>query len=460
MNDILNQKGRRLWIKDPLSIFMMSKQDANGGIVIEGDKIAELIPSGRSPSLPVDQTFNAKEYIILPGLINTHHHFYQTLSRAFIDAQDKALFPWLESSYPLWANLDHEMIFASTQTAIAELLLSGCTTSVDHHYIFSEEMSHAIDIQIAASKEMGGRVTLCRGSMSLGKRDGGLPPNNIIQSEDNILEDSERLLKKYHDKSDGSFNQIALAPCSPFSVSEELMVSTAKLARQYNVKVHTHLAETIDEENFCLEKFDCKPVDYLEKVGWLNNNTWLAHGIHFSNAEIKRLGEAGIGISHCPTSNMILSSGICKTEELLRAGSRIGIGVDGSASNDASNMIIEVRQALLLQRLKYGAENVSHKKTLEWATKGSADIIGRQDIGEISVGKNADLALFKHDELQYSGSHDPLASLILSGTNRADRVMVAGEWVVSEGKLLQFDEKELMMKQNHQTKRLLKKYKK
>ncbi len=422
-----------LWIKNPLAVFTVDNRDATGGVVVREDRIIELVAGGNQPAGKVDRIFNAAGHVILPGLINTHHHFYQTLTRACPAALNKKLFPWLKSLYPIWAGLDEEMIHVATQLAAVELLLSGCTTTADHHYIFPEAAPEALDIQVDAIKQIGIRATLTRGSMSLGEDEGGLPPRNTIQAEDVILVDCERVINRYHDAREGSMLQVALAPCSPFSVSEELMRETARLARTKNVRLHTHLAETLDENDFCIDQFDLRPVDYLERVDWLADDVWLAHGIHFNDEEIARLGRAGVGICHCPSSNMILGSGICRTRELQQAGSPVGLGVDGSASNDCSNMIEEVRQALLLQRLRYGAAEVTHFDALHWATKGSAQCLGRDDIGQIAVGMQADLALFKLDEPRFSGAGDPLAALLLCGAHSADHVMVAGEWKVENG---------------------------
>jgi 8-oxoguanine deaminase len=380
----------------------------------------------------------------LPGLINTHHHFYQTLTRAYPEALNQELFPWLKSLYKVWANIQPEMHAVATELALAELLLSGCTTASDHHYLFPSQLENAIDIQVEQAQKIGMRVVLTRGSMSLGEKDGGLPPQSVVQTDDQILQDSERLINTYHQSESGAMVQIALAPCSPFSVTTELMQATSDLAEKHNVRLHTHLAETIDEENFCLQKFGLRTVDYLESVGWLSERTWLAHGIHFNKEEIQKLGKSNVGICHCPTSNMMLASGICHNLELEKAGCAIGLGVDGSASNDGSNMIAEVRQAMYLQRLRYGASKVTHQRAYHWATKGSAKLLGRDDIGEVAVGKQADLALFKLDEMRFSGHHDPLAALILCGAQKADRVMVAGQWRVVDGKIMGLDEAELI----------------
>lgn len=432
----------RLWIKNPLSIF--AEEDCKGGLVICGNKIVETIAEGKSPSQAVDRTFDASRHVVLPGLINTHHHFYQTLTRAFPTALDKPLFPWLKSLYPVWAGLQTKQIASSSRLALAELLLSGCTTAADHHYLFPAGLEHSVDLQVDAAKDLGMRVTVTRGSMCLGEDQGGLPPRTVIQTEDAIIEDSERVIKAYHDDSEGSMVQIALAPCSPFSVTPEVMKSSAKLAEEYGVHLHTHLAETHDETDFCLELFGLRPLDYLESVGWLSNKTWLAHGIHFDAQEIDRLGKSGVGITHCPSSNMILASGICPASALETAGSPLGIGVDGSASNDGSNMIQEVRMAFLLQRLKDGAENISHLDALRWASTGSARCLGRDDIGVIARGKQADLALFSLDEARFSGHGDPLAALILCGAHSADYVMVGGRWRVEKGVIPGLDMEQLL----------------
>ncbi len=423
---------KKLWIANPLAIHTNTAEDCRGGLVIQHGTIIETVAAGQQPT-DYDDTFDASQLVLIPGLINTHHHFYQTLTRALPAALNKELFPWLQTLYPVWAELDADMLHQATRLALTELLLSGCTTAADHHYLFPKTLPEAIDVQVAAANEVGIRVTLTRGSMSLGQDDGGLPPQHVVQTEDEIMADSERLISRYHDASDGSMVQIALAPCSPFSVTRDIMIASAELAQKHNVRLHTHLAETLDEEAFCQQMFGLRTVDYLESVNWLNDRTWLAHGIHFDASEIQRLGKAGVGICHCPSSNMMLASGICPVKDLEAAGSPVGIGVDGSASNDCSNLIQEARQAMYLQRLKYGSSNVTHQDALRWATQGSANVLGRSDVGTLAVGKQADLALFSLNELRFSGSHDPLAALLLCGAHTADHVMVAGEWKVQNG---------------------------
>jgi len=425
----------RIWLKNPLAIFTANDLDARGGLVIEDGVIREVLALGQVPFHPVEQTFDAREHVVLPGLINTHHHFYQTLTRAWGPVVNQPLFPWLKTLYPVWARLTPAKLELASQVALAELLLSGCTTAADHHYLFPNGLENAIDVQVEAVRKLGMRAMLTRGSMSLGEADGGLPPQQTVQQGEVILDDSQRLIHSYHERGAGAQIQIALAPCSPFSVTPEIMRASAELAEELDVRLHTHLAETLDEEDFCLQRFGLRTVDYLDSVGWLGPRTWLAHGIHFNADEIARLGAAGTGICHCPSSNMRLASGICPTVELTDAGAPVGLGVDGSASNDASNMILEARQALYLQRLRYGAEAITPERALSWATRGSAKLLGRDDIGELAVGKQADLALFKLDELRFSGSHDPISALLLCGADRADRVMVGGTWRVIDGQV-------------------------
>ena len=424
-----------IFIKDPLAVLSVPGLDARGGLVVQQGRIVELVPPGVQPKQPFSQVFDAGRHVVLPGLINAHHHFYQTLTRALPATLNKELFDWLTSLYLVWSRLTPEHVALSSRLALAELLLSGCTTASDHHYLFPPGLEQAIDLQAQEARDLGIRVVLCRGSMSLSQEDGGLPPKEVVQTPDRILADCERLISKYHQAGEGAMVQIALAPCSPFSVSRELMEESAYLARKRGVRLHTHLAETRDETGFCIDKFGQRPLDYLDKVGWLGPDVWLAHGIHFSGEEISRLGRARLGVCHCPSSNMLLASGICRTLDLEAAGARVGLGVDGSASNDHSNLIQEVRQALLLQRLKYGSEKVSHLDALRWATAGSAACLGREDIGVIAPGKQADLALFKLDEPRFSGAGDPLAALVLCGAHRADWVMVGGKWVVREGRI-------------------------
>ncbi|KQT69962.1 MULTISPECIES: 8-oxoguanine deaminase [unclassified Aureimonas] len=421
----------RLFIKAPLAVLA---EGAEGGIVVENGRIAELVAAGAGPSRPVDETFDASRHVVLPGLVNTHHHFYQTLTRAHPAAIDRELFPWLQSLYPIWARLDPDSFRLSVRLALTELLMSGCTTAADHHYLFPNGLESGIDIEAEEARALGIRVTLTRGSMNLSHKDGGLPPDSVVQDEDEILADSERLIGRYHDRSDGAMIQIALAPCSPFSVTKSLMRASADLAERHDCRLHTHLGETEDENRFCEETFGCRPVDYLEEVGWLGPRTWLAHGIHFTTEECARLGRHRVGVCHCPTSNAVLASGFCPVESLEAAGSPVGLGVDGSASNDSSNLMEAARHALMVGRLRTtSAETVTERSVLRLATEGSAACLGRADIGRIAPGLQADLALFTLDELRFSGAHDPIAALVLCGATRADRVMVKGDWRVVDG---------------------------
>ena len=435
----------RTWIKDPVATWTGNELQAPKGVIVEDSTIIELVID--EPASTWDIIHEASDCVLIPGLINCHHHFFQTLTRALPVALNKELFDWLTALYPIWANLTEEAIAASTRTALAELLLSGCTTTSDHHYVFPVGCRQAIDIQAEVAGAMGIRAILTRGSMSLGKSAGGLPPDEVVQDAETILRDSERLIDKYHDSSDGALLQIALAPCSPFSVTTELMRDSAQLARSKGVLLHTHLAETEDENSFCLEMFGRRPLDHLTEVGWLQDDTWLAHGIHFTQDEITRLGDANVAISHCPSSNMILSSGICPVNDLAQAGCSIGLGVDGSASNDCSNLMQEVRQAFLIQRLRYGSANFSHENALHLATAGGAELFHRRDIGQIAVGLKADLALFNLNELRFAGTGNPIAAIVLCGAHQADAVMVNGEWRVKSGELVNADIEQIRAEQ-------------
>jgi 8-oxoguanine deaminase len=419
-----------LWIKNPLRI---AAAHADGGIVVTDDRIVELVPGGAQPQMAVDEIFDASGHVVLPGLINTHHHFYQTLTRAFGPALDKALFDWLKALYPVWARIGPEDFRNASELAMTELLLSGCTTVSDHHYLFPRGVDNAIDIQMEVAASLGVRAVLCRGSMDLSEKDGGLPPEQVTQTIDVILADCERVTARWHQRGAGAMRQVALAPCAPFTVSAALMRESARLAAALDLRLHTHLAETEDENAYCLERFGMRPLDYVEQFGWLSPRVWFAHGIHFTPDEMRRLGAAGIGVAHCPSSNMILGSGVCAVRALEECGVAVGLAVDGSASNDSSNMIQELRQGFLLQRALRGIGAASHLDPIRWATEGSARCLGRDDLGRIEPDRQADLALFKLDELRFSGAGDPLAALVTCGATRADRVMVAGRWRVIDG---------------------------
>jgi 8-oxoguanine deaminase len=421
----------RTWIKSPLAIVA---EGAGNGIVIENGKIVEMVPAGRQPLSPVAQTFDASAHVVLPGLVNTHHHMFQTLTRAHPQAINKELFAWLDVLFPIWSkNVNPENFRLASRLALTEVLMSGATCVSDHQYLYTPGLDRAMDIQAEEAAKLGMRMTLTRGSLNMTEEEGGNAPSGAVQDVDTILADCERILNLYHDKSEGAMTQVALGPCAPFNVSKRLMIETAALADKFDCQLHTHLAETKDEVDYCRERFSCTPVDYIEETGWLSKRAWVAHGIHFNDEEVQRLGRHGVGICHCPTSNMVLASGICRTLELEKAGATIGLGVDGSASNDNCNLMESIRHALMINRLRYTAAEVTHLDAIRWATAGSAKCLGREDIGTIAVGKQADLAYYKLDELRFSGAGDPIAALVLCGAYRADRVMIKGEWRVIDG---------------------------
>ncbi len=436
----------------------------DGGLFIRDGFIEQV---GQTASLPheADEVLDLNGHIVLPGLVNTHHHFYQTLTRAVPAAQDANLFNWLTTLYPIWARLTPEDIFISTQTALAELALSGCTTASDHLYLFPN--GSRLDDEIAAAKETGMRIQASRGSMSLGESKGGLPPDSVVDSEENILGDSQRLIERYHDPKPGAFVQIVVAPCSPFSVTGELMKQSAKLAREYGVHLHTHLAETEDEQEFCLQKFGYRPVPYMQSVDWVGQDVWFAHAVYVDQEEVKTFARHGCGVAHCPTSNMRLASGIAPVKEYLVAGVKVGLGVDGSASNDGSHLLAEARQAMLLSRLREGITGFSlsndpsrklmtARTALELATRGGAAVLGRTDIGSLEAGKCADFFAIKLERLDYAGGlHDPVAAAVFCQPVRVDFTVVGGKFVVREGYLVTLDEHKLIEKHNLAARRLL-----
>lgn len=376
--------------------------------------------------------------VVLPGFINTHHHLYQSLTRNIPLMQNAELFPWLINHYELWREIDEEAIDISTRIGLAEMMFSGVTTSSDHLYLFPNKcQENLIDVEIKAARDLGTRFQPTRGSMALSKKDGGLPPDDVVQTEDEIITDSIRLIETYHDPEDGAMLRISLAPCSPFSVSPKLMKKTAELARERNVMIHTHLAETIDEENFCIEKFGARPVEYLDSLGWIDNNVWVAHAVHLSDEEITKMGKKKVGIAHCPSSNMRLGSGIARIKEMINAGVNVSIGVDGSASNDSSNMLSEIRHALLLSRLRPTQYWLKARDVLRMATRGGAAALGRNDIGQLSIGKQADLALFSINNLEYAGSlSDPLAALVFTERMRpVDFLIINGKIRINNGEM-------------------------
>ena len=440
------------------------RREIAGGAVFARNGVIESV--GATAQLPhdADEVIDATDQIVIPGLVNTHHHFYQTLTRAVPAAQDANLFNWLKTLYPIWARLTPHDIFTSTQTALAELALSGCTTASDHLYLYPN--GSKLDDEIAAAAEVGLRLHASRGSMSLGEADGGLPPDSVVDDEESILKDSLRLIQKYHDAKPGSMVQIVLAPCSPFSVTGELMKQSAKLAREYGVHLHTHLAETEDEEQFCLEKFGHRPGGYMQEVDWVGDDVWFAHAVWVNDEEIKVFAKHNCGVAHCPTSNMRLASGVAPIKEYRKAGVNVGLGVDGSASNDGSHLLAEVRNAMLLSRVKEGITGYSlsddpnrklmtAREALYLGTRGGAAVLGRKDIGSLESGKCADFFAVNLNKLGFAGMHDPVSAIVFGQPVNADYTVVGGKFIVKEGQLSTLDERQLAEKHNQAAKRLL-----
>jgi len=422
---------------------------ANGGIFIRDNLIEQIDNSDQLPK-EADEIIDASDMAVLPGLINTHHHFYQTLTRAVPGSQDEELFDWLVRLYPIWGELTDEAINISTKTAMAEMILSGCTTSSDHLYLYPNNST--VDSQVSAAQEIGMRFHVTRGSMSLGRSKGGLPPDHVVQEEVDILEDCQRVIEKFHDPDPFSMLRVALAPCSPFSVTGDLMKQAAKMAREYkNVMLHTHVAETQDEETFCVREFGARPVEYMKQVGWIGPDVWWAHAVFLSDDEIKLLAESGTGVAHCPSSNMRLGSGIARVRDMLDAGVKVGIGVDGSASNDSCHVMTEARMAMLLQRVAKGAGIFSVQEALELATLGSASVLGRNDIGVLEIGKAADIIGVNLTSLALAGGavHDPLAALLLCTVDKVDFSVINGKVVIEGGELKTVDVESLVSQHNN-----------
>ncbi len=421
---------------------------SQGGMFIRDGFIEQVGPTEALPQ-EADEILDLSGHLVLPGLINTHHHFYQTLTRAVPAAQDANLFNWLKTLYPIWGRMGSHEIQVSTKTALAELALSGCTAASDHLYLFPNGSS--LDDEIQAAGEIGLRIHASRGSMSLGESDGGLPPDHVVQPEDEILKDSQRLIETYHDPNPGSYVQVVLAPCSPFSVTGDLMKQSAALAREYGVRLHTHLAETEDEESFCLELFGHRPVAYMETVDWIGPDVWFAHSVHVNDQEIRLYANTGCGVAHCPSSNMRLASGIAPVLKMVAAGVNVGLGVDGSASNDSSHLLAELRQAMLLARLDAGLRGASlslenapplmtARQALELATRGSAAVLGRDDLGSLEAGKCADFFAIDLNRLASAGAlHDPVAAVAFCAPIHVDYTVVGGRFIVKEGRLVTLD---------------------
>ncbi|HEU5228388.1 MAG TPA: 8-oxoguanine deaminase [Ktedonobacteraceae bacterium] len=439
-----------LLVKNAELIVTMDDHDtcwSDGSVYIVDNVIQQIGPANQLPQ-QADDIIDARNMIVLPGLVNTHHHFYQTLTRNLPAAQNVSLFQWLQILYPIWARLTPEAIYISTKVAIAELMLSGCTMSSDHTYIWPN--GARLDDQIQAAAEMGFRFHAARGSMSVGESQGGLPPDHVVEDEDAILRDSQRLIEQYHDTSRYAMCRIVLAPCSPFSVSPRLMRESAELARSYGIHLHTHLAETQDEAAYCAATFHRTPVELAEDLGWVGPDVWHAHMVHPGEGEIGRLGKTRTGVAHCPSSNMRLSSGIAPIRKLLQAGVRVGLGVDGSASNDSSDMLAEARQAMLLQRVMGDPAAMTAQEALWLATRGGANVLGRDDTGYLAPGMAADLIGYRLDTLALAGGapHDPRASLIFCRPSYVDLSIINGQVRIKDQRLLDLDLPELIQRHN------------
>jgi cytosine/adenosine deaminase-related metal-dependent hydrolase len=410
----------------------------NGSILIDGGAIV-WVGQGRPPVKEQPDVLDAAGLVAVPGLINTHHHLYQTLTR--VRAQQGGLFEWLRELYPVWATIDADWERTAAEVGLAELALSGCSTTTDHHYVFPSGVTGLLETEIEVAEQLGLRFHPCRGSMDLGRSKGGLPPDSVVEDRDAILQATDEAISRFHDSAPGSMLRIAVGPCSPFSVSPELMRESAALARRRGVRLHTHIAETLDEEDYCRKTFDRRPLELLEDLGFLGSDVWLAHCVHLGTPDIGRLADTGTGVAWCPTSNMRLGSGFAPGREMIDAGVAVGLAVDGSASNDSGNMLAEARQAFLTTRARKGAAAMSARDALRLATRGGAACLGREDIGSIEVGKRADIALFAVDGLQHRGAEaDPLASLIFCNPGPVQHLFVEGRLVVQEGHLVNVSE--------------------
>ena len=450
----------------------------NASLLIRDQKVAWIGPADQLPpeASSADETLDARSQLLVPGLVNTHHHMYQSLTRAIPSVQNAELFSWLQGLYPLWAGLTPEMIYVSTQVAMAELLLSGCTTSSDHLYLYPNGVR--LDDSIAAGREIGMRFVASRGSMSVGQSQGGLPPDHVVEREDAILKDTQRLIETHHDARFGAMTQVAVAPCSPFSVSRDLMRNAAELARSFGaahgVRLHTHLAENDHDVAYSKEKFNCTPTEYTQELGWLGEDVWHAHCVKLDDAGIRLFAATGTGVAHCPCSNMRLASGIAPIRRMLNAGVPVGLGVDGSASNDAAHLVNEARQALLLARVAralqapeqrgnetffgcdLGPAEMTARDALQLATRGGARVLGRRDIGQLAVGMCADMALFDLHTLDFAGAavHDPVGALLLCSSARARHTIVNGQMVVRNGQLTTIDLGPLLERHNRLARQL------
>ncbi len=409
-----------------------------GWVLVDGSTIA-AVGSGAEPQAA--HRVDLRHAVVTPGLVNTHHHLYQTLTRA--RAQEADLFTWLQELYPVWSRIDAEAQYAAARTGLAELALSGCTTVFDHHYVFPRGREGLIEAEVQAAREIGVRIVASRGSMDLGVSDGGLPPDALVEDIDAVLADTERLAALLHEPGPGARVQLAVAPCSPFSVTGRLMEESAALARRLGLPLHTHLAETVEEEAYCIELYGCRPVEYLDRLGWLADDVWCAHCVHLSESDIAQFASTGTGVAHCPTSNLRLGAGVAPVRDLLDAGVRVGLGVDGSASNERGDLFLEVKQALLVARGRDGGAALTAREAIRLGTRGSAAVLRRDDIGSLEVGKCADFAVWRTDGLELGGADDPVAGIVFAGPHRADQLVVGGEAVVRDGRLVNVVETEI-----------------
>lgn len=451
----------RILIKDIKKLITMDedrKRHENIDVLIEDEEIKQIDKDIEIDLKETDEIIEAGDYFVFPGLINTHHHFYQTLTRNIPEAQGVELFDWLKFLYPIWAKLTPEAVYYSTLLASAELLKTGCTTSADHFYVFPEDQeNNLIDHQFKAAEEIGIRFHGSRGSMSLSEEDGGLPPASVVQSEEEILKDSQRVIDKFHDDSKYAMQKVVLSPCSPFSVSMDLMKESIKLARENNVLSHTHLAETLDENEYCVDSFGKRPLELMEELNWLGEDVWFAHGVHFNEFEIAKLAETKTGVSHCPASNMKLSSGVANIPFMLKNNMPVSLAVDGSASNDASNMILELKLAYLLHKSFHGIESINSEQIMSIATNGGSNVLNQPEIGSIEEGKAADIIMVRSDRLGFAGGQsDPVEALVNTGTNQeVDYNIVNGKIVVRKGKLTTINEDKIIKKHNKIAEELL-----
>jgi cytosine/adenosine deaminase-related metal-dependent hydrolase len=428
---------------------VVATMDADGreleGWILVEDGLVSAVGDGPRPE--ASETTSLNGALVTPGLVNTHHHLFQTLTRT--RAQEAGLFAWLQTLYPVWGRIDAESEYAAARTGLAELALSGCSTVFDHHYVFPKGRSGIVEAEVQAAQELGVRLVASRGSMDLGRSQGGLPPDELVEDPDEVLADTERLAE-LHETGVGAKIQIAVAPCSPFSVTGRLMTDSAELARRLGLLLHTHLAETREEEKYCVELYGCRPVEYMDELGWLDSDVWCAHCVHLSDTDIDRFASSGTGIAHCPTSNLRLGAGVAPLRALLDSGVRVGLGVDGSASNERGDLSAELKQSLLAARGRGGPAALTAREALHLGTRGGAAVLHRADLGSIEPGKCADLAVWRTDGLEFAGASDPVAALVLAGPHRVDRLYVGGEEVVRDGQLVRADPKEIAQEHRRQ----------